>query len=296
MITLITGTPGAGKTLYAVRMLVEEILKDGSDRPVFANINGLNIDNPRVTVLDPDGDLPLKWTEYPDGAIFIFDEVQRQYPPRNGASKVPAYLQALETHRHRNVDLVFITQYPTLLDRHIMPLVGRHIHLYSPFRGSVVRTYEWSSVNMDPNPSQTMANTDAKIFKYPRSLYGVYTSAVEHNKKLHIPRKLLLFPALALLMLVGSGYMLLRPGGLLNRDEAQLSPSPEPVDAKDRKVPGLGITASLPCAVPVAYEHRAVWFRRPDGELLSLPRDFLADIFSANVVEHKGSSFRLCAY
>ncbi|MEC8567742.1 MAG: zonular occludens toxin domain-containing protein [Pseudomonadota bacterium] len=50
MITLITGTPGSGKTLYAVSLILKyadankKLLEDGKEpRYIYSDIDGLNI-------------------------------------------------------------------------------------------------------------------------------------------------------------------------------------------------------------------------------------------------------------
>jgi zona occludens toxin len=186
-ITLVTGTPGAGKTLYAVKMLVDDLAPSG--RPIYADINGLDVPFDNVHAIDPT--VPKTWHmgDYPDGSIFIFDEVQQSYPPRNSQSKVPPFVAAFETHRHRGFDFVFITQAPRLLDRHLTELIGRHIHLWRPFNWKQARVLEWQAVNMTPQPPMSRSNALANTFQFPKKYFRFYKSASMHTMKMIIPWK-----------------------------------------------------------------------------------------------------------
>lgn len=192
-ITLITGTPGAGKTLYTVRLLVEKIAQEG--RHVFHNINGLDLRELAKLGLNPfliqrcGEEGPLDWFEYPDGSIFIFDEVQRQYPPRNTMSKVPRHISEYETHRHRGMDFYFVTQGPRLIDRHLHDLITKHVHLYRPFGVKMSQVYTWNLVNPNPNPAQSKSNSVNASFRFPPKLYKLYRSASMHTVKRQIPWK-----------------------------------------------------------------------------------------------------------
>lgn len=83
MIELITGQPGAGKTLFALTRIEERARKEG--RPVFySGIKDLALP---WTEIDPE-----KWTECPPGSIIVIDECQRVLRPRMHGAKVPAYV------------------------------------------------------------------------------------------------------------------------------------------------------------------------------------------------------------
>jgi zona occludens toxin len=162
VITLVTGTPGAGKTLFAVHHIVKELLPQ--KRLIFSNINGLKI--PQVWDCGPDG--PFRWQEYPDGTIFVFDEVQHQWPAERRVSDVPPSVKALDTHRHRGMDFVLITQSPMGIDPRVRRLIGRHIHLHRPLNGGYARLMDWPTVQTDPNPPTAYDDGARQFFKYPR--------------------------------------------------------------------------------------------------------------------------------
>lgn len=203
-ITLVTGTPGAGKTLYTVQLLVEKLHKQG--RRIFHNISGLDLRelakigvNPfMIHAVGDDG--PFEWFEYPDGSMFIFDEVQRQYPPRNTMSKVPKFISEYETHRHRGMDFYFITQGPRLIDRHLHDLITRHFHLYRAFGMKRSQVYSWNAVNPNPNPAQTKKNSVNAQFAFPKKMYRLYKSASLHTVKREIPWKIVVYSVGAVLL------------------------------------------------------------------------------------------------
>jgi zona occludens toxin len=122
---------------------------------------------------------PLTWPDdLPDGAVAVIDEVQRVWRPRGPGQKVPPSVSALETHRHRGLDFVLVTQAPRLLDTNVRALVGRHVHLRDT--GILGRWwYEW------PEVSESLAWRTATIkkrYRLPKKVFGLYRSASMHIK------------------------------------------------------------------------------------------------------------------
>lgn len=173
MITFITGNPGSGKTAALVSML-EQL---GKDRPLYCNgVNGLTLDHLPLT--DDDArDWP---NTVPDGSCIVIDEVQRLWRPRAPGSKVPEAIQALETHRHRGLDFYIISQKPSLCDKNIRDLTGRHVHLRDI--GLLGRWwYEW------PECAEQAATTwknapIKKRYRLPKGIFNKYKSASIHVK------------------------------------------------------------------------------------------------------------------
>ena len=147
MIYLVTGTPGAGKSLYAISTLVQELLsrvlvrhgKTVHRRLCVDGVNGLVLPHEKLAegVEAEDGSLKpgegngiWNWWEWcqPGDVIFV-DEVQRWFRPRGMGVKVPPEIKHLETHRHLGVDFVFVTQNPMLMDQNVRRLVYRHQHI-----------------------------------------------------------------------------------------------------------------------------------------------------------------------
>ncbi len=107
MIYLVTGVPGAGKTLMSILWL-EGWLAEG--RPCYANISGLSM--PGVEKA------PEDWRDAPEGSVWVYDEVQQLWPSTGRAGQADREdIRALETHRHTGHDIVIATQHPTLVHR-----------------------------------------------------------------------------------------------------------------------------------------------------------------------------------
>lgn len=195
MITLFTGSPGAGKTAS----MVEFLSKLEGDRPLFVDgLEGLKLPH---SVVDA-----TQWhTELPDGAILVIDEVQRVWRPRPAGSKVPESVSQLETHRHRGIDVFVTTQSPKLMDSNVRALVGRHVHIRDT--GVLGRWwYEWPEVS-DQMQWKTCINK--RKIKLSKKAFDLYTSASIHTKPVRgVPRVLYLVIAaiIATIVLIYFGY------------------------------------------------------------------------------------------
>ena len=206
-IHLVTGTPGAGKTLYVVKKMIEELVPSG--RKIIHNINGLNIEGKtpgQIVSIEGDDNAVTTWPDCEDGCIFIFDEVQRQFTVRNPAAKVPRYISEFETHRHRGFDFYLITQGPQLIDRHIHPLVETHTHLYRPYGLTRSRIFMWNSINPTPNPKQSRLTSQSRNFMFPKKYYAAYKSSVQHTIKARPPWLLLAGVPIGVAVIVSAGF------------------------------------------------------------------------------------------
>jgi zona occludens toxin (predicted ATPase) len=199
-INLVTGTPGAGKTLYVVRELVEFLLPQ--NRPIYHNIAGLEIKSEYINDITDEG--VKNWFTFPEHSIFIFDECQRNFPPRNPMSSVPQYISEFETHRHKGMDFYLITQGPQLIDRHLHPLVESHIHLYRPFGLKRSTVFKWNTVNPSPNPRQSRLTSQTRNFSFPKKYFAAYKSASQHTIKARPPWVLLLAVPGLLALVIGT--------------------------------------------------------------------------------------------
>jgi len=178
MITLLTGLPGNGKTLYALSFVKEWAERE--NRPVFySGISGLTLD---WTEIDPE-----KWFECPTGSIVIIDECQRVFRPRSLGRDVPEYVSKLETHRHQGIDLVFITQHPLLADSQIRRLVGCHKHLIRVFGTQAATIHEWASCKDTCDKTSGRSDSIKTRWKYDKKVYEYYKSAELHTVKKNIP-------------------------------------------------------------------------------------------------------------
>lgn len=184
MIHLITGTPGSGKTLLAVELILKNRNSE-KIRPLYANIEGLNLEELRCFKLDEVD----TWYDLPDGAIIVIDECQRWFRPRPNGSAVPECISRFETHRHHGHDIILITQHPGLIDRNIRKLVDRHQHMYRPFGMDHRKVFEWNTCNESPEPSQNESNALRTKLKFDKELFKYYQSASIHTSTKRIPIK-----------------------------------------------------------------------------------------------------------
>lgn len=216
MITLTTGLPGAGKTLWTLQYVENMRQKDG--RQVFySGIPELKLP---WTECDPE-----KWYELPPGSIVVIDECQRIFRPRMHGAQVPEFVAKLETHRHLGIDLFLITQHPSLMDVHVRRLCGQHFHSVRTFGMQRSTVHEWSSVKDAPDKGRADSQAQHK-FAYPKEVFGWYKSAEVHTHKRRIPMKLwvLAFIVLALPVLAFMIYRHLSKGidGEVNTGAAQV--------------------------------------------------------------------------
>lgn len=182
MITLITGLPGNGKTLYAIQYVRELAAKEGREVQ-YSGIADLKLPWAEVE--------PERWFEAPPKTIIVIDEVQRVMRPRANGTKVPEFVEKLETHRHLGVDLVLITQHPTLLDANVRRLVGRHFHVVRKWGTNSATVHEWASTK--DNCDKQRADSIKHAWKYPKDVFDLYKSAEAHTHRRRIPAKVLVF-------------------------------------------------------------------------------------------------------
>jgi len=184
MLTLITGTPGAGKTLLTVwehcRKVPGSFLTDDKgekvERRLHSNIKRLLVPHEHITAED----LNCWHTWAKPGDVIVFDEVQEVWRPRGKVSEVPECIAKLETHRHMGVDIILMTQNPMLMDSNIRRLVNRHIHLRRVSR-TIAIVYEWDGC-MDAPASRYSAAMSRRVFRHPKQAYELYKSAELHTK------------------------------------------------------------------------------------------------------------------
>lgn len=243
MIELITGTPGAGKTLHAVEKIVAW-LKEG--KTVFTNINGL----------DYPGDLRpfdeyLDWTDTPDGSVVVYDEAQQHFGADGGRGRSDRKdIAGLETHRHTGHTIVFITQHPRLIHAHVTRLVGRHSHVARMFGTNNTYIY-WLDRMMNVDSRADLKFAQCDTWRYPKALMGVYKSSSLHVKTRRIPFKVyayLTFIAVALSIGGFSLYKTLHSPQILTMMGKQTEDTTKA--AKQLAEPDKVVAANKPTPVP----------------------------------------------
>lgn len=175
MITLLTAVPGAGKTAFAVKMLMDDPLLKG--RPIFTNITGLKL--PHFPI---DADWVKQWHKNaPPEALILFDECQDVFPPRHVSREAPDYVSELTKHRKDyGVDFFLITQNPSLIDHAVKALVGRYLHIRED--GLTPMLYEAKEI-VDFREKSVREIHTGKPYSIPKKVFELYTSSQVHNKK-----------------------------------------------------------------------------------------------------------------
>lgn len=231
MMRLITGTPGAGKTLFAVSEILT-LVKDG--REVYTNIAGIEIDG--VTFVDDDFD----WRNYPDGSVFVYDESHQIFRAtgKPGLSNDPI-ISEMDMHRHRGFDLWFITQFPTKVHHEIRSMCDEHYHLLRQFGAKQATLYKWPEAVNSSDPNQR-AVADSSLFRYNKDWFKHYRSASEHTSKLRIPAKIKMFGVVITIAFAIVGYRLVDAGGFQSIQGKTTSPPAATAKAEPRAAGGGG--------------------------------------------------------
>lgn len=180
-ITVITGRPGHGKSLFTIdRMRKESPGLTEQGRTVYA-ANFQDLDYDSVGVVHLESDDVAAWDQLPTGSLIVIDEAQDFFPTRT-KDQVPAYVKALERHRHAGYDFWIITQWPTQLDVHLRRLADHHIHLVRPDKKERALVVEYGTVQLAPQDEKVRKMARRRYtFDFPRDAYDLYRSAELHT-------------------------------------------------------------------------------------------------------------------
>jgi hypothetical protein len=192
-ITLVTGLPGHGKTLWTLARL--KPLAEAENRPVFHNdIPGLVIDGWQVHQASD-------WHDLAATSYMVIDECQKVFPIRARSSAVPVHVAELETHRHKGIDLYLITQHPMLIDTNVRKLVDRHFHVVRTFGLKRATVYEFpSGVQDSPEKNKGKSGVVRHEWAYPKRSFDWYRSAEVHTVKARVPLRVWMYGLVALLI------------------------------------------------------------------------------------------------
>jgi zona occludens toxin len=191
MITLITGQPGNGKTLYALDMIAALAKKD--NRPVYQF--GIKECKLPWQLIEPE-----KWFDAPPGSIVVIDECQEIFRSRTLGKEPPEFVKKLETHRHMGIDLFMITQHPMLADTALRRLSGRHLHVIRKWGTQSATVHEWASVKDNCDKTAGRVDSIKHAYKYNREVFNWYKSAELHTVKRSIPARVYMLGVMALLV------------------------------------------------------------------------------------------------
>lgn len=241
MIVLITGLPGAGKTLYTLQVVEEKARKE--NRPVFYHgIKDLALpwtwfDPTKTETVEIGGIATVVFKDVPPGSIIFIDEGQSTYRPRGNGSVVPPYVALLETHRHAGYDVYITTQHPMLIDNSVRRLAGQHFHVVRTFGMNRATVHEWGAVK--ENCDKVRTDSIRHEWSYPKEVFKWYKSAEIHTHKRRIPMRLFVL-LLGPLVLIALAYGVYKWGfAMVNKAKPEAG-----VDAP------AGDKAKAPAAVP----------------------------------------------
>lgn len=246
MMQLITGVPGAGKTLYAVQRIVDEV-KEG--REVYTNIAGIAVDG--VQPIPEHND----WRELPDGSLVVYDEAHQIFPTsgRPGLSSDPR-INDMDMHRHRGFDLCFVTQFPTKVHHEIRSMVDDHVHLLRNFGAPSATVYRWPEAT-NVNDREARGRADSSPWVYPRSLYKLYKSSEIHTAKTRIPAKIKFVGLVVLVLGTFVGCRLASAGGFasINTQPAAVADVSASAIAKPRRTTPASVPQFSGCVASARF-------------------------------------------
>lgn len=231
-ITVHTGLPGAGKTLFTISM-IHQVAKVEKVPVYYCGIPECKV--PGWIELED----ATRWPELPPKSILIIDEAQRIFRPRHVGSTVPQYVAELETIRHKGIRLVLITQHPKLLEPNVRRLCGKHRHYIRAYGSKVVSVHEWDELKDSCETSGGRADSMRTTQAHPVEVYKWYKSAEVHTVQRSIPKRLIL-AVLIPFVVIAMGYtaakfMMKRADG--KKPEA-IATSPQAIKQRQPGEPG----------------------------------------------------------
>jgi zona occludens toxin len=218
-ISLLTGLPGAGKTLRLIQFIVGEIEsgkktdKDGESHPAMIYV--CNVKKINIPGIIPWHD-PMDWESLPAGATLIVDEAQ-DYFPRRRSGEPTAQVKQMSKIRHSGVRLVLATQDPSYLDQHLLGLVGFHEHLLRLQGKNKTFIFRHNTVMENIRKPFKVIKTqyDHEQWELPASFFQYYESAELHTIKYRMPalmKKALILGPLSVAMVFGVWFFIFRDG------------------------------------------------------------------------------------
>ncbi|WP_297188548.1 zonular occludens toxin domain-containing protein [uncultured Porticoccus sp.] len=207
MIYLYTGSNGSGKTLNAIKFVVEQLNPDG-DRPVFYySPESKPIGIAEAGVLDWTSltkDQVLDWWDFPEGSIFFIDEFRTVWPYRNHRDPVPKSVDLLSDHRDKGFDFLLTAQKATgQFDPAIQGFIEEHRHLEGVGGSAKSRHFVYQSFCNSPQNPTKYQHCDRETIPFDKKYFSYYRSASIHTHKNRLPYKKLLYLAPLPLILIG---------------------------------------------------------------------------------------------
>lgn len=216
-IRLITGVPGAGKTFYAVKHLVDNYFDCDPVSGVYRAKEGVtvitNIESLRLPTLDLDEimkasgkvidtffTVPFQTKvleKYPH-LVYMIDECQRFFPYRYSNRDV---LYFFEYHRHLGIDIYLLTQSSNLLAHGLRELCEVEIRAIRR-TASVFGALQYRVISAGEN-------IDRKILRRDKKIFDLYVSMVAVEKE-KIRNPLVRYILILFVLAVGAAFLFYR--------------------------------------------------------------------------------------
>lgn len=187
MIYVYTGSNGSGKTLNAIKFIVEELNPDG-DRPVFYYSPPTQpIGIAEAGVLDwqaAEVDQIHRWYDLPEGSIIFVDEFRHVWPWRDHKTPPPETVDRLAEHRSKGFDFVLTAQKPSAqFDPAIQGFIEEHRHLVG-IKGAQRSThYIYEAFCSSPLNPPKLQPPEVEVVKFDKKYFSYYRSASLHTHK-----------------------------------------------------------------------------------------------------------------
>lgn len=256
MIHLSTGLPRNGKTLFTIAWVKD--LSERENRPVFySGIAGVTLPWTEINAEE--------WYNCPPGSIILIDEAQRHFRPRGNGSKVPRFVEELETHGHEGLDIFIITQHPMLIESNVRRLTEVHWHVSRPDGADKATVLRFKGCK--EQPLSKLADAERMEWPYPVELYGCYESAKIHTVKKRVSMHRVLMWTLPLVAVAFIGLFVWRQ---FNKMEAPVEAKAETPSFMSRVGHSPGREADKPKPMTQA-EYLAAYNPRIDGLAYTAP-------------------------
>ena len=177
-------------------------------RTIYTNIADLKLVQCRPLPTDCD------WRKTPQGSYFVIDEAQLIPIFSDEARGIDPIVKDLTIHRHKGYDFLFITQEPSFVHKYIRKLASLHIHLVNIFGWEQSMRMEWSVVQDSPNAIKSIARAEnISRWRFPKHVYNLYKSTTINTRVKRIPKKLVIFLALAIVFFLIAFFLLFSGSG-----------------------------------------------------------------------------------
>lgn len=198
MLVLVTGTPGAGKTLNTIKYI--------SEQPQFKNRDiyyfGIRDLSPEFGWNEMTEEQAYGWHDLPSGSVIVFDEAYNIFPAKHGGKDTPDHVKKLAVHRHKGFDIFLVCQKVVgQLDTFVRGLVNEHHHYQRIFGSKTVNRFVWTSCQNDPNSSGVRKNANITPCRLDKKYYGKYHSADQHTHTLQLPTGKIALAVICLILL-----------------------------------------------------------------------------------------------